>query len=512
MRYKSLLLEYSRGKTIDNYGPQIYIKTWLKNHFAHDPMRPDIEKAKELLATDPDVKKRVDDIFDAFESADPTRKKIFVRHFVNWYLDGSLRNAKEDAPKATETIELYLKFKNRVGTDLSKLSFGEFLDLGDELQGMFSRSDEAREVENAFFKSGAAKLVHNSDTMKIVIPETTEASNFFGRGTRWCTAATGAHNYFEEYNKQGPLYIIIFKGEDGKKWQFHPPSGSFMDARDEEIPAKDVLNCDELQHSFPWAAELERMRRSGDNTAFETVERMVGHTVEEQCAMIAADWKCLDRIDIINDKRIGLTLAKRHPQDWFKLPTEMLMDEELYAEAVEIAPRIVLHSPVAKDEDIASALEWNKVKPLEVSSMRHYERIGHKAMVAMGKRDGLDDLKRLQDWRHHDVPDAVLEEIADYDPHGVVYLFPNRTEVLWHAVGVNGSVIYEFEPETCDSKWVDAGRHHIVMHSIDTAAEWYRSTDGYSRAVADVLNVEQVAKELGVEMDTHMYQSGDVWN
>ena len=42
------------------------------------------------------------------------------------------------------------------------------------------------------------------------------------------------HNYFLHYNSQGKLYIIIDK-INGKKYQFHAESYSFMDETDKPI-------------------------------------------------------------------------------------------------------------------------------------------------------------------------------------------------------------------------------------------------------------------------------------
>lgn len=50
--------------------------------------------------------------------------------------------------------------------------------------------------------------------------------------TRWCTAAK-KDNMFDEYNKEGPLYIILHKPTN-RRWQFHLRGQQFMDERDND--------------------------------------------------------------------------------------------------------------------------------------------------------------------------------------------------------------------------------------------------------------------------------------
>ena len=74
----------------------------------------------------------------------------------------------------------------------------------------------------------------NSQQYRILIPLTEEASCYFGMNTEWCTAATNSHNYFNSYNKDGRLYIILEK-KTNTRWQYHIQSGSFMDENDSPI-------------------------------------------------------------------------------------------------------------------------------------------------------------------------------------------------------------------------------------------------------------------------------------
>tara|TARA_R110000803_G_scaffold4942_2_gene16504 strand:- start:5947 stop:7707 length:1761 start_codon:yes stop_codon:yes gene_type:complete len=55
-----------------------------------------------------------------------------------------------------------------------------------------------------------SEKVYESDRYVVVVPETREASCYYGSGTKWCTAQTD-RDYFTNYKKSGELYYIIDK-------------------------------------------------------------------------------------------------------------------------------------------------------------------------------------------------------------------------------------------------------------------------------------------------------------
>lgn len=55
-----------------------------------------------------------------------------------------------------------------------------------------------------------AEKVYESDRYVVMVPDTKEASCYYGAGTKWCTAQTD-RDYFSNYKKSGELYYIIDK-------------------------------------------------------------------------------------------------------------------------------------------------------------------------------------------------------------------------------------------------------------------------------------------------------------
>lgn len=93
-----------------------------------------------------------------------------------------------------------------------------------------SKNQQELQGEQAFFANKQVTLVHDDPNIKIVIPHTKEAAQYFGCNTRWCTSAL-TNNMFEHYNKDGSLYIVLIKAEN-QRYQFHFPTDQFMDDRD----------------------------------------------------------------------------------------------------------------------------------------------------------------------------------------------------------------------------------------------------------------------------------------
>jgi hypothetical protein len=103
------------------------------------------------------------------------------------------------------------------------------------------------DVEKTIYSS-KGKTIKEKDIMvlydgkdgKLIVPLTVEASCKYGKGTKWCTAATESQNYFEYYQESGPLYIWITK-PDKKKFQFHFEKFEFADMLDEPLKTEDIL-------------------------------------------------------------------------------------------------------------------------------------------------------------------------------------------------------------------------------------------------------------------------------
>ena len=179
------------------------------------------------------------DVFNEIIKSDPTFNSINgnkMGKYGKWLLGLYLRRALkiEDLYKATEYLTYFNKYFNVIEVkDINK--YKNLPDLYNAISKYInndgiatSKSDEIRKIKED------AEKVYEDNEWVVIVPYTKEASCYYGKGTQWCTAAEKSHNYFDQYNNQGPLFININK-IDGSKYQFHFETDSFMDENDDEI-------------------------------------------------------------------------------------------------------------------------------------------------------------------------------------------------------------------------------------------------------------------------------------
>jgi Leucine-rich repeat (LRR) protein len=125
-----------------------------------------------------------------------------------------------------------------------------------------------------------AELVFESDKWVIIITHDKESNYIFGKNTTWCTAGTRYNTMFDNYNKQGPLFVLIKKGFGSRKaiqtdpsvrMQFHFETNQFMNAEDKPIKISEfLLNNKEIKEFFRSYVIKTVKKKSLSNTKFST--------------------------------------------------------------------------------------------------------------------------------------------------------------------------------------------------------------------------------------------------
>lgn len=175
------------------------------------------------------------DILDKLATADPTgQQNKYIQWIVNQYIKGQFK--LEDVTRIKGELTEFHRVKGALDKrDINQ--YGSLPDLyavlepmGDkELPVSNRQADKAQEQK--FYDSGEAILLTNSGNVKIIQLASEAAAVYFGRGTKWCTAAN-EDNRFQQYNEDGPLFVIIV---GGKKYQLHIESGQFMNDLDQQL-------------------------------------------------------------------------------------------------------------------------------------------------------------------------------------------------------------------------------------------------------------------------------------
>jgi hypothetical protein len=144
---------------------------------------------------------------------------------------------------------------------------------------------------------GQAKTVFENDSVRIIVPKDQNAACYYGQGTRWCTASTKGANYFNQYSKDGNLYILLPKKpkHEGEKYQLHFSSGQFMDEEDRQV--ENVVEL--LDMRFGNLVEFFREREPAINdwlvfTPDEMLEPLIGkikQAVSDHVYEMANEWE-----------------------------------------------------------------------------------------------------------------------------------------------------------------------------------------------------------------------------
>lgn len=172
--------------------------------------------------------------FKQIVASDPTSGADKMGKYSKWLLQLYQNKALklEDLYKAKEYLTVFNKFKNKIEGNSDINSYKSLPELYRVIQPFETQQTHGEQIRQ--IKEEGATKVYEDGTWLVVVPETEEAACYYGRGTKWCTAATESDNMFETYNSEGPLFINIDKS-NGRKYQFHFESEQFMDEADSQI-------------------------------------------------------------------------------------------------------------------------------------------------------------------------------------------------------------------------------------------------------------------------------------
>lgn len=169
--------------------------------------------------------------FDELIKLDPSSGNKYSAWLVNKYLGNKETKNHIDNTKWYMIAQLLkdydtYKSKNIIPAPYNDINqFGSTLYLRmyiEENRDYFEKQLQAKKDS----KGKTAKAIYKDEKHLVVIPSTYEASRKYGTGTHWCTASASNYHY-NEYMKDGTLYIHRFLFEDGsfreKAFQLYIP-------------------------------------------------------------------------------------------------------------------------------------------------------------------------------------------------------------------------------------------------------------------------------------------------
>jgi hypothetical protein len=244
MRAFEFLLEYNRPKTEQMFGRQIV------NAFMTGPdkqLYTFYDTTYQLPDGTPNMPVILKDVFNNLEDADPTKNKQYVPWLAREYVKQNIKRM-EDSHQYKPLLADYEKYKKRNdfrvdAKDIMRLTSTQFYTI------MKNYEPPPEQLKD----KGKATEVYVDSTVRIIVPEDVTAACYYGQGTQWCTAATKSRNYFDNYNRSGPMYILLptKPQHEGEKYQLHFSSDQYMDENDDP---QSLLYL--LQERFPYTEQF----------------------------------------------------------------------------------------------------------------------------------------------------------------------------------------------------------------------------------------------------------------
>ena len=231
--------------------------------------------AKELGVIADNEKTTPEDVLEQVEAIDPTKNKQYVLWLVKQLVKKQFR--LEDAPRVTELLNNFISIKPRLPVDQRDIGRFDFYKLDDLVDKTLTPDMDQGKANTGLTSIPDTKVLYNGPLGQLVIPLTRDASCALGKNTSWCTARDDINNMFNQYNKEGPLYVWI--GKDGKRYQFHFESAQCMDSKDRPIDEK-TINYFRLQH--PVLSKLFAKGERGiiDAGDLEAINYYAEHTIK----------------------------------------------------------------------------------------------------------------------------------------------------------------------------------------------------------------------------------------
>lgn len=325
MRAREFLVEYNRNITAQQVGDRI-ISAFSKDTSAEiarlvphlgelsNSLRTLSRVSPEQVAASITPERRsamIDLILRGIEQKDPTTNKAYTPWLAKMYAKAGGGLKMEDINRQ-DMIRLYdLAKKRRMikpeHADINRFKW--YQDFEDTMENEYNNLNDVEQGKEQ--EQGSASKVYEDGDVLVVVPHDEAAACRYGRETRWCTAATRGDNYFDQYNRQGKLYILIPKNpqHEGEKYQLHFPSNQFMDEDDSDV---DSL-YDLLTDRFPGLEKFFlKEEPSLKNTIMFTSDQELKYYID-QIANLASDH--LD--EVLNNWQDQDDYYYRHLQDTY---------------------------------------------------------------------------------------------------------------------------------------------------------------------------------------------------
>lgn len=255
MRAIDFLLEYNRQITQQKMGDAIAAAA------QKDPTVSKMYRQVGQTVGEIEPKYLIQFILNNLEKTDPTPNKQYVQWLARVYANSWNKPTAATGTgmwfeDVVSTIAQYLhkfhELNRRKMLPRPENDINSFRDFNTFMYDMdqYQLPEKEEEVDR-----GNAFTLYEDENWRVLIPQDQSAACYYGRGTRWCTAATKGRNLFGYYNDIAPLMILLPKHPEhtGEKYQVHF-GVSFDDGVGNSYPLKSDEDLDAAVDS--WGEDL----------------------------------------------------------------------------------------------------------------------------------------------------------------------------------------------------------------------------------------------------------------
>lgn len=274
MQIRELLVEYNRQVTANQVGTRVLLAVAKDSGYLPDELLT-IHTRLQLLSQlqGADAHRRLDSVIKpehqqawvqavlaAIEAKDPTPNKAYTPWLAKMYAKGGLRIEDMNRHNFLAIFDLG-KRRRMIRPEHADINrFKSYQDFENVMWMEYDHSELEGKTADEFADSKATTFYKDKD-VTVIIPLNQSAACKYGRGTRWCTAATRGENYYNYYARSGPLYIIIPKKpkHEGEKYQLHFQRREYRDETDEMVDLVDLLMYRFPQLKEPFTKEFPNL-------------------------------------------------------------------------------------------------------------------------------------------------------------------------------------------------------------------------------------------------------------
>lgn len=304
MRAREFIVEYERARAAQALGDGLWLAMLADILGVQGSSIADIRReaeasgwGQEVLSNPEQQKKLANSALEQIEAVDPSTNKKYTQWMARQFMTSE--PAMEDV---TSTLADYVTKFHKLNTR-KKISPGENdINRYKTARQLYLVMDRYPDPVDDDGDKGNARKEYEDADVTVIVPEDESAACRYGRQTRWCTAAVHGSNYFEHYNNQGPLYILIPKHPKhaSEKYQLHFATGQFMNEDDDSVDIGKLLKT-----RFPGllkffmgkpevAEQIREMVQFASDELLQSISDQIWEYVSDKVNDILADWEAND--------------------------------------------------------------------------------------------------------------------------------------------------------------------------------------------------------------------------